>query len=279
MWEELEGYKRKLERSEAVFAASKTEAKPEGTKPMHKTGFLGLIGDKVDSIEFYSQEINELVRKLESEQKTTLREKQKNAAFVFFNNRATAASAAQNLHAKIVDKWTVLPAPEPRQLIWPNLYIDFIQRQVRQYVVYVIVALMIFFYMIPIGIISAITTLNNLTKLLPFLKPVVNISAVKIVLEAYLPQLALIIFLAVLPNLLLFLSKSEGIPSEGHAERAASGKYFYFTVLNVFLGVTLGGALFKTFKDIQKDPNSLVPLLASSLPGSATFFLTFVALK
>ncbi|XP_022925887.1 CSC1-like protein ERD4 [Cucurbita moschata] len=279
LWEELEGYKRKLERSEAAFAASKTEAKPEGTKPMHKTGFLGLIGEKVDSIEFYSQKINELVRNLESEQKTTLREKQKNAAFVFFNNRATAASAAQNLHAKIVDKWTILAAPEPRQLIWPNLYIDFIQRQVRQYVVYVIVALMIFFYMIPIGIISAITTLNNLTKLLPFLKPVVNINAIKIVLEAYLPQLALIIFLAVLPNLLLLLSKSEGIPSEGHAERAASGKYFYFTVLNVFLGVTLGGALFKTFKDIQKDPNSLVPLLASSLPGSATFFLTFVALK
>lgn len=279
LWEELEGYKKKLERSEAIFAASKTEAKPEGVRPTHKTGLLGLIGKKVDSIEFYSEKINELVPKLESEQKATLREKQKNAALVFFNNRTTAASAAQNLHAQIVDKWTVLAAPEPRQVIWPNLYINFIQRQVRQYVVYVIVALMIFFYMIPITAVSAVTTLDNLRKFLPFLKPVVNISAVKAILEAYLPQLALIIFLALLPKLLLFLSKFEGIPSEGHAERAASGKYFYFTVLNVFLGVTLSGALFRTFKSIQKDPNSLVPLLASSLPGSATFFLTFVALK
>lgn len=279
MWEELEGYKKKLERSEAVFEASKTEAKPEGVRPTHKTGFLGLIGKKVDSIEFYSEKINELVPKLESEQKATLREKQKNAAVVVFNNRKTAASAAQNLHAQIVDKWTVLAAPEPRQIIWPNLYINFIQRQVRQYVVYVIVALMIFFYMIPITAVSAVTTLDNLRKFLPFLKPVVNIGAVKAILEAYLPQLALIIFLALLPKLLLFLSKTEGIPSEGHAQRAASGKYFYFTVLNVFIGVTLSGALFRTFKSIQKDPNSLVPLLASSLPGSATFFLTFVALK
>ncbi|KGN49436.1 CSC1-like protein ERD4 [Cucumis sativus] len=279
LWEELEGYKKKLERSEAVFEASKTEAKPEGVRPTHKTGFLGLIGKKVDSIEFYSEKINELVPKLESEQKATLREKQKNAAVVVFNNRKTAASAAQNLHAQIVDKWTVLAAPEPRQIIWPNLYINFIQRQVRQYVVYVIVALMIFFYMIPITAVSAVTTLDNLRKFLPFLKPVVNIGAVKAILEAYLPQLALIIFLALLPKLLLFLSKTEGIPSEGHAQRAASGKYFYFTVLNVFIGVTLSGALFRTFKSIQKDPNSLVPLLASSLPGSATFFLTFVALK
>lgn len=279
LWEKLEEFKKKLERSEAVFAASKTEAKPEGARPMHKTGLLGLIGEKVDSIAFYSDKINELVPRLESEQKVTLREKQKNAALIFFNNRATAASAAQNLHAQIVDKWTVLAAPEPRQLIWPNLYINFIQRQVRQYAVYVIVALTIFFYMIPISIISAFTTLENLRKFLPFLKPVVNIVAVKSILEAYLPQLALIIFLAMLPKLLLFLSKSEGIPSEGHAERAASGKYYYFSVLNVFLGVTLSGALYRSFKSIQAQPNSLVPLLASSLPGSATFFLTYVALK
>ena len=279
LWVELEGYKKKLDRSVAVFAASKTEAKPEGVRPAHKTGFLGLVGKKVDSIEFYSEKINELVPKLESEQKATLREKQKNAALVFFNNRATAASAAQNLHAQIVDKWTVLAAPEPGQLIWANLYIDFIHRQVRQYIVYVIVALMILFYTIPIAAVSAVTTLNNLKKYLPFLKPVVNIGALKSILEAFLPQLALIIFLAMLPKLLLFLSKSEGIPSVGHAVRAASGKYFYFTVLNVFIGVTLSGALFETLETIQKNPNSLVPLLASSLPGSATFFLTYVALK
>jgi hypothetical protein len=107
----------------------------------------------------------------------------------------------------------------------------------------------------------------------------VNIVAVKTVLEAYLPQIALIVFLELLPKLLLALSKAEGIPSVGHAERATSGKYFYFTMLNVFIGVTLGGTLFDTLKSIEKEPNSIVSLLASSLPGNATFFLTFVALE
>ncbi|XP_061370020.1 CSC1-like protein ERD4 [Gastrolobium bilobum] len=279
IWEELEGYKKKLTRAEAIYAESKTTAKPEGTRPTNKTGFLGLIGKKVDSIEYYTEKVNEFVAKLESEQKVTLREKQQDAALVFFSSRVVAASAAQSLHAQMVDTWSVFDAPEPRQLLWPNLKIKFFERELRQYMVYVIVALTIFFYMIPITFISALTTLDNLVKLLPFIKPVVNIKALRTVLGAYLPQLALIIFLALLPKLLLFLSKLEGIPTESHAVRAASGKYFYFTVLNVFIGVTIGGTLFSTFKTIEKHPNQLVPMLASSLPGNATFFLTYVALK
>ncbi|KAE7996140.1 hypothetical protein FH972_000888 [Carpinus fangiana] len=279
IWEELEGYKKKLARAEAMYAKSKTTGKPEGVKPTNKTGFLGLCGAKVDSIEYYSAKIHELIPKLESEQKVTLREKQQNAALVFFTSRVTAAAAAQSLHAQMVDKWTVTDAPEPRQLIWTNLKIKVFQRILRQYVVYFIVALAILFYMIPIAFISALTTLENLKKLIPFIKPVVNIGALKTVLEAFLPQLALIIFLALLPKFLFFLSKAEGIPSVSHAVRAASGKYFYFSVFNVFIGVTVGGALFASLKKIEKHPNSTVDLLANALPGNATFFLTYVALK
>ncbi|KAM5587574.1 hypothetical protein ABKV19_006156 [Rosa sericea] len=279
LWKELEGFRKKLERAEAVYAASKTTGSPEGTRPTNKTGFLGLCGAKVDSIEYYTKKINETIPKLEAEQKATLREKQLNAAIVFFTSRAAAASAAQSLHAQMVDKWTVTDASEPRQVLWPNLKIKFFQRQVRQYVVYIIVALTVVFYMIPIAFISAFTTLDNLVKLIPFIKPVVNQSALKTVLEAFLPQLALIIFLALLPKLLFALSKAEGIPSQSHAVRAASGKYFYFTVFNVFLGVTIGGTLFSTFKEIEKEPNKIISLLATSLPGNATYFVTFVALK
>ncbi|KAK3007186.1 hypothetical protein RJ639_015666 [Escallonia herrerae] len=271
IWVELEGYKKKLARAEAVYALSKK-------KPMNKTGFLGLIGKKVDTIVYCKDKINELTPKLEAEQKVTLREKQQASALVFFTNRASAAAAAQSLHARMVDTWTVMDAPEPRQIIWTNLPKSFYERQIRQYVVYIIVFLTVVFFMIPIGFISAFTTLENLKKLLPFLKPIINQDVIRTVLEAYLPQIALIVFLALLPKFLLFLSKAEGIPSESHAIRAASGKYFYFIVLNVFLGVTVGGTLFSTLKTIEKDPNKIVPLLGSSLPGNATFFLTYVAL-
>ncbi|XP_009377479.2 CSC1-like protein ERD4 [Pyrus x bretschneideri] len=279
IWEELEGCKKKRAHAEAVYALSKKTGNSEGTKPTNKTGFLGLCGEKVDSIEYYTEKINELTTKLEAEQEITLKDKQQNAALVFFTSRVTAAAAAQTLHAQLVDTWTVTDAPEPRQLLWRNLKIKFFQRQVRQYVVYIIVALTVLFFMVPIAFISAFTTLDNLKKLLPFLKPILKQEAIRTVLEAYLPQIALLLFLAFLPKFLLFLSKAEGIPSQSHAVRATSGKYFYFIIFNVFLGVTVGGTLFSTLKTIEKDPNSLVDLLATSLPANSTYFLTFVALK
>uniref|UniRef100_A0A2N9G9G5 CSC1/OSCA1-like 7TM region domain-containing protein n=1 Tax=Fagus sylvatica TaxID=28930 RepID=A0A2N9G9G5_FAGSY len=118
IWKELEGYKKKLARAEAIYAKSKTTGKPEGARPTNKIGFLGLIGKKVDSIEYYNAKINEVTPKLEVEQKVTRKEKQQNSALVFFTSRVAAAAAAQSLHAHIVDKWTVTDAPEPRQLIW-----------------------------------------------------------------------------------------------------------------------------------------------------------------
>ncbi|GAB2228714.1 hypothetical protein Droror1_Dr00022837 [Drosera rotundifolia] len=278
IWEELEGYKKKLEKAEVVYEKSKTEASPEGTRPKNKIGFLGLFGEKVDTIEYCNEKINELLQKLESEQKVTLREKQQSAAVVFFTSRVTAAAASQSLHARTIDTWTVIDAPEARQIIWSNLTLGYYEREIRQYIVYFVVALTILFYMIPIGFVSAFTTLEQLKKLLPFLKVVVNIKAIATVLEAYLPQLALIVFLALLPSLLFFLSKTEGIPSQSHTVRATSGKYFYFTILNVFIGVTLGGTLFTTLKTVENHPNKIVNLLASSLPSNATFFLTYVAL-
>ncbi|KAK9714346.1 hypothetical protein RND81_06G087600 [Saponaria officinalis] len=276
---ELEGYKKKLVKSEAVYAQSKTVANPEGVRPTNRIGFLGLIGKKVDSIEYCNEKISELVPKLETEQKVTLRDRQLPSALLFFTTRVAAASAAQSLHGRTVDSWTVMDAPEPRQLLWSNLSLSYYSREVRQYVIYFIVALTVLFYLIPIGIIAAFTTLKNLMKLLPFLKPVLKIIEIRTVVEAYLPQLALIIFLVMLPKLLMFLSKAEGIPSESHAVRAASGKYFYFTVFNVFIGVTIGGTLYNTLKEIEAHPNGTIKLLADSLPDSATFFLSFVALK
>lgn len=272
VWEELEGYRKKLARAEFVSEESKT-------RPTHKTGCYGLIGKKVDSIDFYNEKIKDLTVKLHTKQKVALAEKQAGVAFIIFNSRPAAAAAAQVVHSELTDTWTVIPATEPRQVLWKNLKIPFYQRMIRANTVYVIVFLTVLFYMIPIAFVSAFTTLDELRKLLPFLKWVVDKKALKNILEAYLPQLALILFLAFLPVILLMLSKAEGIVSESHAVRSASGKYFYFIVFNIFLGVTIGGTLFESLKQIQKQPGKLVDILATSLPKTATFFISFVALK
>uniref|UniRef100_N1QZT6 Putative membrane protein n=1 Tax=Aegilops tauschii TaxID=37682 RepID=N1QZT6_AEGTA len=230
IFQEIEGHKRKIAHAEAVYAESKTANRSEGTRPTHKTGFLGLIGKKT-------------------------------------------------LHAQMFDEWTVAEAPEPREVIWANLPRKIYDRHTRQTVVYLIVFVTVAFYMIPITAISAVTTLEKLREKLPFLKVVVDQPFVKTVLQAYLPQIALIVFLAVLPTLLVSLSKSEGIPSQSHVVRAASGKYFYFIVFNVFIGYAIGSSLFSALEKVIKNPPGIFMTLATRLPGNATFFFTFVALR
>jgi hypothetical protein len=97
---------------------------------------------------------------------------------------------------------------------------------IRQNVVYVIVFLTIVFYMIPITLISAFTNLDKMRIFFPFLKSIEDKKAIKSILEAYLPQLDLILFLYFLPTILMILSKDKGIPSESHAVRALGRHIF-----------------------------------------------------
>lgn len=286
LFNERETAQRKLEHAEAVFELSKKTPGSDGVRPMHKTGILGLVGPKVDSITYWTDKIRELTPKLEEEKKRVLADAKEDAALVFFNDRLAAAEAAQSVHAPYALQWQVEPAPEPRECIWSNLHLPAWQRSIRRPVVYVITFLTIVFYMIPIAAISALTTLENLEKLVPFIRSIVKIKVLNAILQAYLPQLALIIFLALLPKLLLALSKAEGIPTESHISRAAAGKYYYFMVFNVFLGITIFGAVFSSingFKVLINQGNlsvsTVVNLFGSKLPPVATYFITYVALK
>ncbi|CAI8585179.1 unnamed protein product [Vicia faba] len=61
----------------------------------------------VINIEYCNEKANELVAKLETEQKVTLKDKQQNDAIIFFSNRVVATSASQSLHVQTVDRWSI----------------------------------------------------------------------------------------------------------------------------------------------------------------------------
>lgn len=63
-WTQYQTAKKNRERAEAVYEESKTNAKPEGTRPLHEIHFLGLCGPKVDSINFYTEQVTSIFVKL-----------------------------------------------------------------------------------------------------------------------------------------------------------------------------------------------------------------------
>lgn len=87
---------RKLEHAEGVWEMSKQKAGNNvGKRPTHRTGFMGLLGSKVDSIEYWRAKSQELNPQVDAEQNTTRHEREQDAAFVIFNDRISAAEAAQ----------------------------------------------------------------------------------------------------------------------------------------------------------------------------------------
>ncbi len=54
---------------------------------------------------------------------------------------------------------------------------------VRETIIYIVVFFTVVFYMIPIAFISSLTTLNNLVKLVPFIKAIVDYPPLNTVLQ------------------------------------------------------------------------------------------------
>ncbi|URD88923.1 hypothetical protein MUK42_20710 [Musa troglodytarum] len=260
IWKVIEEYRKKLARAEGVLAES-------ARRHTCRTGFLGVVGEKVDTIDPCNKKIKELLPKFEAEQQITLREKQEAAALVFFNSRAAAVSASQTIRAQKTGTWTVTEAAEPRQLLWANLPQNCSQRRTRSSVIHGIVFLTVCFFTIPVAIVGLLANYNY---------P----AAVWAGLGAFLPQVLLVAFFALLSRFLMFLSKKEGLPFESQAVRAAIKRHFCFVVFDVFLGFTVWGTFLDALQGFIDQPSDqFMPLLGLSVPRNSNFFITFIALK
>ncbi|KAL3500060.1 hypothetical protein ACH5RR_039153 [Cinchona calisaya] len=256
----------------------KFERHPE-KKPTRKNGFLGLCGEIVDSVDFYKQQIKELDKKLTMERQKILKDPMSimSAAFVSFSSRWGAAVCAQTQQSKNPTMWLTNWAPEPRDIYWKNLAIPFFSLTIRRFMISVAVFALVFFYMIPIAFVQSLANLEGLEKVAPFLRPVIELKFIKSFLQGFLPGLALKIFLLILPRILMIMSKVEGYVAISILERKTSAKYYYFMLVNVFLGSIITGTAFQQLHAfLHQSPAQIPRTIGVSIPMKATFFITYI---
>ncbi|WOL05580.1 hypothetical protein Cni_G14309 [Canna indica] len=216
-------------------------------RPTTKRGFFGLCGERVDAIEYYRENIRRFDEKIAYERQRILKDPKAimPVAFVTFDSRWGAAVCAQTQQSKNPTKWLTEWAPEPRDVYWENLPIPFVSLSIRRLIISILVFALVFFYMIPIAFVQSLANLEGLEKVAPFLRPVIEVKVVKSFLQGFLPGLALKIFLYILPTVLMIMSKVEGYLSLSSLERKAAAKYYYFMLVNVFLGSIITGTAFE----------------------------------
>nr|XP_043638126.1 CSC1-like protein At1g32090 [Erigeron canadensis] len=248
-------------------------------RPTRKTGFLGLWGKKVDCIDYYQKQIKELDEKLTMEHQTILKDPKSilPAAFVSFNSRWGAAVCAQTQQSKNPILWLTDWAPEPRDIYWKNLAIPFVSLTIRKLVISLAVFALVFFYIIPIAFVQSLANLDGLEKVAPFLRPVLEWGLIKSFLQGFLPGLALKIFLWLLPGILMTMSKIEGHVAFSVLERSTAAKYYFFMLVNVFLGsIATGTAIEQLNSFLHESPTQIPRTIGVSIPMKATFFITYI---
>ncbi|VAH18877.1 unnamed protein product [Triticum turgidum subsp. durum] len=145
-------------------------------KPTMKTGLWGLWGRKVDAIEYYKAEIAELCKQEDVERQKVMSDPNAimPAAFVSFKSQWGAAVCAQTQQTSNPTVWLTEWAPEPRDVYWPNLAIPFVELSVRRLIIAVALFFLTFFFMIPIAFVQSLANLDEIERLLPFLKPIIE---------------------------------------------------------------------------------------------------------
>ncbi|BFG26087.1 hypothetical protein CerSpe_123610 [Prunus speciosa] len=248
-------------------------------RPSKKTGFLGLWGNRVDAIDFYTSEIERLLKEISSERdKITSNPKSiMPAAFVSFRTRWNAAVCAQTQQSRNPTIWLTEWAPEPRDVCWDNLAIPYVSLTIRRLVVAVAFFFLTFFFMIPIAFVQSLANIEGIEKAVPFLKPVIEVKFIKSFIQGFLPGIALKIFLIFLPTILMIMSKFEGFNSISALERRSATRYYIFQFVNVFLGSIITGTAFQQLdKFIHQSANEIPKTIGVSIPMKATFFITYI---
>ncbi|KAB2057388.1 hypothetical protein ES319_A11G164900v1 [Gossypium barbadense] len=248
-------------------------------RPSLKTGFLGLWGNRVDAIDFYTSIVERLSRDIcgEREKVNSNTKSIMPAAFVSFKTRWGAAVCAQTQQSRNPTTWLTEWAPEPRDVYWENLAIPFVFLTIRRLIAAVAFFFLTFFFMIPIAIVQSLANIESIEKALPFLKPIIEVKFIKSFIQGFLPGIALKIFLLLLPTILMMMSKFEGFISLSALERRSASRYYFFQFINVFFGSIITGTAFLQLNHFIHQSTSQIPkTIGVSIPMKATFFITYI---
>lgn len=134
-------------------------------RPTHRTGPLGLLGKKVDSIDWCRSELTRLIPETEAAQAEYRNGsyKQIPAVFIEFRSQAEAETAYQVLaHHQALQMSPRYIGITPSDVVWSSLAIPWWQKVIRRYAVLAFITAMIIFWAIPVAVVGAISNISYL---------------------------------------------------------------------------------------------------------------------
>lgn len=251
---------------------------PQKKRPTHRTGPLGLIGKKVDTIDWCRSELARLIPETEAAQAKYLagNDKKIPAVFIEFKSQAEAETAYQVLaHHNGLSMAPSYIGITPKDVVWSSLSISWWQKLVRRYAVIGFITALIIFWAIPVAVVGVISNVSYLENLsfLTWLKQIPRI--IMGVVTGLLPSVMLAILMSLVPVIMRLCAKLSGEPSFSRIELFTQNSYFAFQVIQVFLITTVTSSASAVADQISQNPTAVTSILANSLPKSTNFYISY----
>ena len=204
----------------------------------------------------------------------------RDAAFITFSDLTSANLARQAVHHH--EPWYCVAAepPMPNLVNWKNVGLSNKRKKIGEVISLALTALLCVFWTIPVGIVASFSNVESLTKFLPFLKKPVENNPAFAELMAQIAPFILVIFISLLPYILLFFVKFEGLVEiESMQHPSLFSKLAFFTIIQTFFISTISGSLTAVIQEIGREPSKAVILIAQALPGQSAYFIQLILVQ
>jgi hypothetical protein len=245
-------------------------------RPTHRTGFLGLLGKKVDTLEHSAITIRENEEKLAAERARLEEYPLVNTAFVRFSRQVDAHTFARGVKkqpgARLV---TAAVEVMPEDIIWKNLSMSPILRKILTFLSWALTIFLIITFATYVAFVGAISKITTVCSAAKFLEWICNLPpAVKGIIQGILPPVLLAVLFMLVPIILRLLITLQGEPRHSDVERKLWYRFWAFLLFDGFLIVGFAGGVIPLLSDPNrlKEEGPQIPMkLATELPKSGTF--------
>lgn len=175
---------------------------PAKKRPSHRTGLLGLVGKKVDTINWCRTELERLIPEVDKAQHAFRSGTYKKipGVFIEFHRQSQAEEANQVLaHHQALQMSPKYIGVTPGEVVWKSLTVSWWQRVIRRFAVIGFISALIIFWAIPVAVVGIISNVSYLEQI-SFLTWLQQIPSVIMgVVTGLLPSVMLSILMSLVP--------------------------------------------------------------------------------
>ncbi|KAF9143831.1 hypothetical protein BG015_000296 [Linnemannia schmuckeri] len=265
-------------------------------------------GTKVDAIDYYSQQIEELSDKIDRTRTEISKSQPTNYGFVSYPTIQAAHKVAKEFanpvalrtRSKMLDPPELFLSPVPKDIIWFNVSNPKHLRKSRKVIVNVLFFIGSLLFFIPMGFLTTVAKLDRFIGLFPATKPYFDRNPfVAGIVQSLLPILALDILMLLVRKLIVYLAWFQGNITKSSTDRSTLAKFFLFFTLNNLIVFALSGTIMGFFTQIKlfletlqfnsgtweaikafiHKQDNIVELLSTSVVSTSLFWVNYMSLR